>query len=318
MESAPIYANNPAAFADFYAAQGRLVASLARHPELIRAWFAEKPPHRAARIEAVDRSRSWRSSRLNSLRRRELAELLDGMRTGDPAREEALAAWLLGATPVGTYFEIAAAAKPSLRSIDPEADGRLRELISRRDSLFAANYGLAKIAAIRRHGCDFGDCLSAACSGLLDAIDRYVPGERAARFGYFATYWIRYHLSRNFQKHGSLVRIPIHQYRIERMERAPGDPRRPPIEVVSLSSGRGEAAGDPSHIEALLCDPGPAPSEGSQAGEFDERVRDWLNRRMPPAIRVMLAYGHGVGPLAEAARDYLDHLAGGVRDRLRV
>jgi hypothetical protein len=92
-------------------------------------------------------SKAWRTSRLNLARRRELKALLSesGERPGDP---DTLGSWLLSSMPVRTYLDIADFAAPNLRAIDSAADDCRRELICMRDSLFAANFGLARNAAM--------------------------------------------------------------------------------------------------------------------------------------------------------------------------
>ncbi len=334
------YENNPASFAEFYATQRRLVAGLSRHPDRVRGWFESKPQRATAIAGESSPSQAWRSARLNSLRRRQLAALLDQAPSGDGAA--ALAAWLLAAIPVASYLEIVDFARSDQDSLDAETDRCARQVVAMRNRLLADNYGLAKAAACRRRGEDFDDCLSAACNGLLDAIDRYVPGERAARFSYFATYWIRYHLGRQAQKRSCLVSVPINQHRIgRRIERfveervGRGLPAPTPAEiraglalgveafyqhgclpeVVSLHAG---SHGDPESraLEHVLCDPGPTPGREANGDEVCERIRGWLRRRVPPATRVMLAYRHGIGGLAEAAEDFIRQRTAASVDRL--
>jgi hypothetical protein len=302
----PDYANNVATFATFHDAQRRLVACLARHPALLQRWLDSKPP-RAAGADGPTPDRPWRSVRLTAGRRRQLVGLIERAADG-PAGQEELAGWLLDSVPVSTYFEVAAAACPNLREIDPEADAHVREVAAMRDRLFEANFGLAKLAAFRRGATDTGDRLSAASSGLLDAVDRYVPGERSARFSYFATYWIRYHLCRQVQKHGCVVTIPINQHRLRRrLERSLGE-KPPALEVISLQMPvpLGESEGE---FEGLLRDPAPAPNTEGDEAALDERVGGWLRRSLPSATRVMLAYGRGLGRLGEAAQEYVEQRA---------
>ncbi|MEQ1674340.1 MAG: nitrilase-related carbon-nitrogen hydrolase, partial [Candidatus Nitrotoga sp.] len=74
---------------------------------------------------------------------------------------------------------------------------------------------MAKVAVRGRKNYD--ELLSPASIGLLAAIDRYVPNAAtSARFGYFANYWIRYHVSRYTQKTNGVVPLSINQQRIVR------------------------------------------------------------------------------------------------------
>jgi DNA-directed RNA polymerase sigma subunit (sigma70/sigma32) len=271
---------------------------------------------------------------LSTARRRELAGLISAADGSTEEQVSALAHWLLRAVPVRTYLEIAETGSPCLRAIDPPTDDCCRRLIRRREELFLVNYGLAKAAAHYVGRQDYDDRVSAASSGLLDAIDRYVPGAQAARFGYFASYWIRYHLARQVQKSASLVSFPIHQHRLGRRidhyladRRAGGlaapseaklraelnlgsdayywHQRRP--KMISLQSPGGSEPGSGT-IEQLLCDPAPASGAVMDQSETLERFGELLRASVNPATRVMLAYVHGIGPLTEAAEDYLAQL----------
>lgn len=314
--SAPSYARNDEQFVAFYSAQRRLVACLARRPDTLGRWLASKPRCGRAQANATSPSRTWRAARLTLIRRRELAALIDRVVTGAAPAEE-LAGWLLAATPVSSYLEMIALARAG--SADAELDDCARETVALRDELFDANYGLAKFAALRRRGLDFADGLSAACAGLLDAVDRYVPGERASRFSYFANYWIRYHLSRQSMKHGCVVSVPINHHREDRRNAAvPGAAREPARrfpEVLSLDEPPADG-GSGSSLQRVLRDPAPGPSDDAGAGDFDERVALWLRGRLPPATRVMLAYGHGVGALPQAAVEYVEQLAAAAWERV--
>lgn len=288
-----------------------------------------------------ERSKSWRTARLNRARRDELSGLLNRVEApgADPAP---LAGWLLAVLPVRTYLTIVDGARPGLAAIDPEADHCHRELIRVREELLHANFGLARIAARQRRFLDYDDRLSAASCGLLDAIDRYVPGDRAARFSYFASYWIRYHLSRQAQKAASLVSYPVHQYRVARRiaryvaerstpDRAPPEAqiradlklgvnafcwRHPRPEVISLH-GAAHPDRDALTLEHCLADPAPEPPAVLGDAEAGSQLRALLRTHAPPDTRLMLAYVHGVGALPEAADDYLAHLHGQVRERMR-
>ena len=336
------YAQNFELFGRFLELQRRFVAELARHPSLVRSWLESQPPRETEAPDSRGAAKAWRTARLSAARRRELAALLESAGAGTAATD-ALAAWLLAAVPVCTYLEISACARPSLLAIDPAAGACASALVGLRERLFLANYGLAKSAA--RHRCfqDYGDRLSAASSGLLDAIDRYVPGPRAARFGYFATYWIRYRLGRHAQKHGTLVAFPINQYRISRridrflaQRHRHGQPppaeaeiraelklgadacywheRRPRMVSLHLPA----TPDNPTYtLEHTLRDPAPEPAAQLEAGDGAERLRARLRARLTPSARVILARCGGIDSLADAAADFLAHLREQGRAQLR-
>lgn len=325
MTSAPAYAHNRELFTHFYTLQGRFAACLAGRPGLVRDWLEAQPRRRRERTESNEATRAWRTARLSGARRRELGTLIE--RAEGPQPEAGpLAGWLLAAVPVRTFLEIAARGRPP----DPAAEACQQELVELRDTLFATNYGLAKAAARRRRLEDYGDMLSAASCGLLDAIDRYVPDAKAARFAHFASFWIRYHLSRRAQKNAGVVSFPVNQHRIgRRIQRylngreeshAPPSPdelcaelrlgrsayywqwRRPSIVSLHAPMGVGEEA---LPMEQCLCDPGPEPAAQAEENEIAEALRALLRRRIDPPTRLMLAYLHQVGPLGDAAEDYL-------------
>jgi DNA-directed RNA polymerase sigma subunit (sigma70/sigma32) len=245
--------------------------------------------------------------------------------------------------PVRTYLDIADFAAPNLRAIDSAADDCRRELICMRDSLFAANFGLARNAAMGPRSRDYNERLSAASCGLLDAIDRYVPGPKSARFSYFASYWIRYHVSRHAQKFGSLISFPINQQRIgrqiERYLDQRGSCNKPPPspvqlcadlrisldayywshcrpKIVSMHDRAGSEFKSPIP-EHLLHDPSPNPDEALDQDEIATQLRALLRTHVCPETRVMLAYTRGIGALSEAAEDHLAHLHKIARTRLR-
>lgn len=338
----PSYTRNDELFTKFHALQADMARSLASHPEVIRAWLDAQPRRMKHSAESGAASKSWRTARLSAHRRRDLDALLVLAERPDADRTP-LARWLLAAVPVRTYLDIADKAAPSLRALDPQADECQRRLVELRELLFHANYGLAKAAVLHRDQQDYGDRLSAASCGLLDAIDRYVPGAKAARFSYFAGYWIRYHISRHNQKYHSLVAFPIHQHRISRRierylaERQAGG-RAPPSEaelcselsvgldacywhrnrptIVSMHGAVGAEFGRALTMEHLLCDPSPEPAGAVEAADAISLLRSLLRTHAPPATRVMLAYACGLGHLTEAVEDYLSHLHEQVRERM--
>jgi hypothetical protein len=340
MTPTPAYARNYELFTDFYEVQSGFVRHLAAQPGRVRAWLDGLPPREPEAGEAVRAAKSWRTARLSSARRRELAALV--VRAEGSAAETApLALWLLISVPVCTYFEMAAAEGPGAPALTAAAGDCHRRLLELRETIFLANYGLAKAAAKRRRAQDYAEMLSAASDGLLDAIDRYVPDGRAARFAYFAGYWIRYHMARQFQKTGCVVSFPVNQHRIGRRidrylaSRAPGSApptaeevcqelrlgraayrwqqRRP--QLVSLHGPEGAGPEAPA-MELRLCDPAPEPDDLLEQGEIAARLRHLLRGQASPAIRLMLAYLHAVGSLADAAEEHLAHLEDLGRARL--
>ncbi len=327
MKTPPAYARNYELFTEFYEVQSGFVRHLAAQPRLIAVWLEGLPPREPEAGEAVRAAKSWRTSRLSSARRRELSVLVSRAE-GAVGEAGPLALWLLISVPVCTYFEIAAATGPGAPALAEAAGDCHRRLLELRETIFLANYGLAKAAAKRRR--DFAEMLSAASDGLLDAIDRYVPDGRAARFAYFAGYWIRYHMARQFQKSGSVVSFPVNQHRIGRRidrflaSRAPGaappsaeevcqelrlgraayrwQQHRP--QVISLHGPEGAGPEAPT-MELRLCDPAPEPADLLEGAEIAAHLRHLLRAEATPAIRLMLAYLHAVGSVADAAEDYL-------------
>lgn len=332
------YQQNTELFIEFYALQGEYAAGLARLPRVLQAWLDTRVKPARAAEECSTASQGWRTARLSARRQQELAEMI-----AQPGGEERLAAWLRACLPVFSLLEIGDHALPTWAAVDPVTGELARRLTTLREQVFLANYGLAKAAAAHGRPDGFDDRLSAACAGLLDAIDRYVPGERAARFGYFATYWIRYHIGRQAQKFNGVVSFPIYQQRMGRkieqltLRRQGAGLREPnrtevcaALEVgddaynrhrqrplmMSLHAPLAEGEGE-TGLEFLLADPAPAPGTELEDEEVAARIDSWLRRCFPPATRVMLAYSHDLGRLPQAAEEYLTHLREIARERLR-
>jgi DNA-directed RNA polymerase specialized sigma subunit len=334
------YQQNVQRFEEFYSLQGEYAAALAAQSAIIRRWLDRLPqPARCAdEAEGSSASQHWRTARLSHRRRRELADLL-----ATAHAHAALTAWLRRSLPVISLLEMADFAAPEPAASLTRLDELRARLVRIREAVFLANYGLAKSAAAQGRPEDFDDRMSAACVGLLDAVDRYVPGEQAARFSYFATYWIRYHISRQAQKFNGVVVFPIYQQRIVRkIEQVKRDRQvkglaeatsqemcaalevgpdafsrqrhRPTILSLEAPGQDGESDGV---WEGRLCDPAPLPGSGFEQDDVASRIHEWLRRSFPPATRVMLAYVHDLGPLPAAAADYLDHLREIARERLR-
>jgi hypothetical protein len=342
MNREPDYARNSERFESFYALQKTLTRQLACRPAIIARWLNAQSFRSDDSGARAGPSKTWRTARLNLARRRELKALVsEAAERGGGA--DTLGPWLLSATPVRTYLEIADFAEPNLRAIDPVADDCRRELVCMRDSLFTANFGLARNAAMGPGGRDYNERLSAASCGLLDAIDRYVPGPKSARFSYFANYWIRYHVSRHAQKFGSLISFPINQQRIgrqiERYLDERGSSGKPPPslaqlcselrisldayywsrcrpKVVSMNDRAGSEHKSPVP-EHLLRDPGPNPDDALDQDEIAAQLRSLFRTHVCPETRLMLAYLRGIGALSEAAEDHLARLHEIARTRLR-
>jgi DNA-directed RNA polymerase specialized sigma subunit len=343
MTNTPDYSRNDELFADFYECQRELTRHFSSHPPLLRDWLKAVPSGGRPDSRSSRGARKWRTARLSGSRRRELAALLDRAETAEAGRD-ALAVWLLESLPVCTYCEIAAAARPSFSEIAPAGADCLQRLLSVRDLLFSANVGLAKAAARRRHGSEYAEMFSAASFGLLDAVDRYVPGDRSSRFAYFAGYWIRHHVERRSQKGSCVVSFPVNQHRIGRrirgyLARRQAGKLPPPSEaelcaelrikpeafrrhqerpqVVSLDAPS-DYAPDASPGDFGLCDPGPSPDLLVEEAEIAAGLQAILRSRTDPETRVILAYARSVGNLAEAVEEHLAALHSKIRTRLRA
>jgi hypothetical protein len=69
-------------------------------------------------------------------------------------------------------------------------------------------------------------------------------------------------------------------------------------------------------MELVLCDPAPEPAAEIERAEIAERLRRLVAAQAAPDTRLMLAYAHGVGILADAAEDCLAALHELARARL--
>lgn len=300
------YSENADVFVGFYAAQRAIGQEIGLRPWAVRNWLATvRVPTRSCE-PANEVSSGWRMARLSSRRHREIRALLDAAeRSGAGA---ALGEWLVRCLPVSLLVEIAAQGQAAV------LEDLSRQLLEVREEIFLANYGLARTAAGQGRPEDFGDRLSAACCGLLDAIDRYVPGEGAARFAFFATYWIRYHVTRHLQKSGSLIFYPIHR---QRQDRRAGLDRPDRPEAISIEAVAEEGPAGERSTDCFLCDDAPPAYSGMDATEVSSRLTRWLRTSVPPGTRVILAATHSLMPLPEAACDYVTHLRETARERLR-
>lgn len=340
------YEHNQARFTEFYAVQKAFVDCLAHLPALVRAWLDSLPPREEGGGEEAIASKSWRAARLSAARRRELSALIASADMSPDARAP-LADFLLKSLPVESYFAIADAARPSFDALHEKANQIYHELEQRRDDLFAANYGLAKSAVRGKR--NYNELLSAASSGLLAAIDRYAPeGKATARFGYFANFWIRYHISRYGQKNGTIVPLSINQQRIvrkidrylaERHANNLPSPtelevcsdlkisadayywylQRPVIISLDAFSPEENADGRPARpFDNFIAAPASEPDRELENTEIGVYARQLLRTNVPSYQRVMLSYARRIGSLVDATEDYLADLEVQVLDDLRA
>lgn len=339
------YENNQARFTDFYAVQKAFVACLAHLPALVRVWLDSLPPREEGGGEEASASKSWRAARLSAARRRELSALIANADVNSDAAGP-LAEFLLKSLPVETYFAIADAARPSLLALHAKAHQIYHELAQKRNDLFAANYGLAKSAVRGKRNYD--ELLSASSCGLLAAIDRYVPEGKAARFGYFANFWIRYHISRYGQKNGGIVPLSINQQRIVRKierylaeRRTNGQPVPTALEVcsdlkisaeayywyqqrpvmISLDTFGQEENADGElarGLDNLIAAPAPDPNRELENTEIGIYARELLRKNVPSSQRVMISYLRRIGSLVDAVEHYLADVEVQVLDDLRA
>lgn len=338
------YQDNRVQFEEFYALQRTLVDQLARHPVLVRAWLDSMPPRDDEATESSGASKSWRAARVSAARRRTLSDLIASVEQ-NAEHSHLLAAFLLTSLPVESYFTIAAGDATS-GTAGNALSVSCRVINAKRNELFDANLGLAKAAVRGRRNYD--ELLSAALVGLLAAIDRYVPNnETSARFGYFATFWIRYHISRYTQKTSGVVPVSINQQRIIRRIdrfveqcRAEGRPEPTQFEICSALSISADAygsflrrpvvisldqsassEGDEREREVSLANviaaEGPEPDQEVEDSEIARYLRDLLRKEVPAFGRVMLSYARRVGSLSDAAEDYLLALEDQALVRLR-
>ena len=318
----------------FYRLQRSFVTRLAACPALVRAWLEALPPREENTEESENGSKTWRAERLSLGRRRELASLIAGAEASGEGTAP-LAEFLLTMLPVSIYFAIGACARPDLRTVDTQADELIRRIADLREQLFQANYGLAK--SVVRGKKEYEELVSVASSGLLAAIDRYVPGgEKGAKFGYWATLWMKHEVRRHGQKHNGIVALSINQQRIvQRIDRhleersamglpEPGEaevcaelgispdayywyrqrPTLVPLESILPTEDEhgGEKKGD---FDELLAASAPEPDEVLEDQEVATYLRELLRERLDPARRIMLSYARAIGSLTDASEDYL-------------
>lgn len=339
------YLENRARFEDFFALQNTFTQKLAEYPVAVRAWLDSLPPRDDPGTDGTGASNSWRTARLSSSRRRTLADLIAGAECIVSGRS-ALANFLLTALPVELYFAIAETAVSAQIVLGADLRTTIQLIAAKRNELFAANYGLAKVAVRGRKNYD--ELLSPASIGLLAAIDRYVPNAAtSARFGYFANYWIRYHVSRYTQKTNGVVPLSINQQRIVRkidrlIEQCRGAGRPAPTEVevrsalkisaeayrwylqqpvvISLdqpTSPENEERDRESSLANVIAAEAPEPDQVMEDSEIGRYVREMLVREVPAQTRVMLAYARRVGSLCDAGEDYLLAMEGLILARVR-
>ena len=326
------YQDNRVQFEEYYALQRTLVDQLARHPTIVRAWLDSMPSRDDEATETSGASKSWRAARVNAARRRTLSELITSVEQ-NAEHSHLLANFLLISLPVESYFVIAeGGATPGTTGNAWSAS--CRAITAKRNELFDANLGLAKAAVRGRRNYD--ELLSAALVGLLAAIDRYVPNnQKSARFGYFATFWIRYHISRYTQKTSGVVSLSINQQRIIRRIdrfveqcRTEGRPEPTQFEICSALNISADAygsflrrpvvvsldqsaspGGDDSEREVSLANviasEEPEPDQEVEDAEIAHYVRRLLRSEVSAFARVMLSYARRIGSLFDASEDYL-------------
>ena len=339
------YLLNRALFGEFYSLQKRFTDGIAGYPVVVRIWLNSLPHRDDPGTEGSGTSNSWRTARLSSSRRRNLSDLIVGSE-GCAAGRQSLSDFLLTALPVELYFAIAEAGASTQIAFGADFQTAIQLIAAKRNELFAANYGLAKVAVRGRKNYD--ELLSPASIGLLAAIDRYVPNEAtSARFGYFANFWIRYHVSRYSQKTNGVVPLSINQQRIVRkierfFEQCRGEGRPAPTEfeicsalqvsaeayrwylqrpvVLSLdqpaSPGAGEREGEATLGNVIAAEE-PEPDQILEDSEIGRYVRELLRNEVPAHVRVMLAYARRVGSLCDAGEDHLLALEGMILARVR-
>lgn len=339
------YLENRARFEEFYTLQKKYTEMLAANPAVVGAWLNSLPQRSDLGTEASGASNSWRAARLSSARRRTLAGLIAGAERSVLARDS-LSDFLLTALPVEIYFAMCEGAAAVQDGLSDELKTIGQLVAAKRNELFAANYGLAKVAVRGRKNYD--ELLSPASIGLLAAIDRYVPNAAtSARFGYFANFWIRYHVSRYTQKTNGVVPLSINQQRIVRkierfLEqcRAEGKPAPTEFEICSAlqisaeayrwylqrpvvlsldqpaSSGGEEREGEATLGNVIAAEE-PEPDQILEDSEIGRYVRELLRNEVPAHVRVMLAYARRVGSLCDAGEDHLLELEGLILARVR-
>ncbi len=337
------YLDNRVQFEGFYALQRTLVDQLARQPALVRAWLNSLPPRDDEATESSGASKSWRAARVSASRRKILSGLIADVEE-NAQNSGRLADFLLTSLPVESYFTIAECGGTH-GAAESAATASCRVVVAKRNELFEANFGLAKAAVRGRRNYD--ELLSPALVGLLAAIDRYVPNnETSARFGYFANFWIRYHISRYTQKTSGVVPLSINQQRIVRridrfLEQCRNDGRAEPTKleicstlgisaeayrsflrrpvVISLDQSASSEADDREREVSLanvIAAEGPEPDQAAEDSEIARYVRELLRKEVPAYGRVMLSYARRVGSLPDAAEDYLLALEGQTLARL--
>jgi len=330
MNNAPVYIRNEERFKEFYELQCLLTKLFSEQPLVIKEWLNRLPKIGTKVVEEGNKSMHWRATRLNYARRQYLEQLVSDCLNNFEVRN-VLSEWLIKSVPVSSYIEIASISDDS-NSDKPEAiHSCVKQLIEYRDMLFNANLGLAYSLARREQLGNFDDRVSDATRGLLDAVDRFVPLEKHVQFSYFATYWIKFQISRGNQKSQSVVAFPINQQRVK----AKSEKLQLKQEALGLSPLSYEQLADILHVKLdtvinsyqkpvaisintsyvheasmlesdhALCDPAPEPSMTFDHSELIKSLRIYYRHQLTPEVRVMLSSIQDIGSLSEALFDYI-------------
>ena len=330
MNNKPLYIRNEQHFKEFYELQCVLTKLFSEQPCVIKAWLNRLPKIAAKGVEESDKSMHWRATRLNYARRNHLEHLVEDS-INSPQSVNALSEWLIKSIPVSSYIEIANTSWDA-NVIRPDAiQSCVKQLIEYRDLLFNANLVLAYSIARRENLGNFDDRVSDATKGLLDAVDRYVPLEKHVQFSYFATYWIKFQISRGNQKCQSVVAFPINQQRVK----AKSEKLQHKQEALGLSPLSYEQIANILHVKLdtvinsyqkpvaisintsyahetamlewdyALCDPAPEPSTTFDHAELIKSLRFYYRNQLTPEVRVMLSCVQEIGSLSEALFDYI-------------
>ena len=330
MKNPPLYTQNSNRFQEFFKLQCKLTELISDHPRVIKEWLDRMPKLGLKGIKEGNKSMNWRATRLNYSRRNKLIQLVDSSQENENIKRD-LSQWLLKSVPVGSYIEIASIAC-SMEKIGLEAIEECTKLIiDYRNSLFEANLGLAFSVAQYEHGGSFDERCSDARRGLLDAVDRFVPKDKAVRFSFFANYWIKFQVSRGKQKLQSVVTFPINQQRIkaksDRIQAQRIASQLPALTVkelakelhvgvetvinsqhkpISVSINTNYANDEVAFsFDYVLSDPAPEPDISLAHTEVAERLREYYRSMINPETRVMLACMRDIGSLSEALMDYV-------------
>lgn len=328
MNTAPLYENNEQRFKEFYELQCLLTKLLSDQPLMVKEWLVRLPVIAKKVNEGENKSMHWRATKLNFAKRRYLGQLIEDS-LEKPDTRNILSRWLIRSMPVGSYLEIVSVSGGfntcAIRAC-------VKQMIDYRDALFSANLGLAYSIARREHMGSYDDRFSDATKGLLDAVDRFVPLEKHVQFSYFATYWIKFQISRGNQKCQSVVAFPINQQRVkaktERLQMQQEALGLKPLSYEQLArilnvkvatvinsyqkpvaiSINTSYAHEEEMLESdyALCDPAPKPDSSLDRVEVKKSLQVYFRKNVGADIRVILCSDEALGSMNEALLDYID------------